>query len=75
MKFLGLDKNSGLPVFAWCCDKARDAKDVIGFINDGRREYDSDRTGFYVTGKCKGDGKHEISKIFFCPYCGALVEN
>ena len=73
LKFTGLDE-LGLPTFEWCCDDARDKKDAISFLNDGNREYDNDRTGFYIVGKCVGDGKHTIHKILYCPFCAAPVE-
>ena len=73
MKYLGTDE-SGNPKFEWCCDKAPDTKDAIYFLDDGKREYDSDKTRFYIIGKCVGNGKHAIHKIFNCPFCGAPVE-
>ncbi len=79
MKYLGNDA-TGAPKFSWCCDRARDLKDVIGFLDDGKRKYDSDRTGFFIHGICSGPnttkrGVHQIYKIFFCPFCGQLVED
>ena len=73
MKFLGI--KDGLPQFAWCCDKARDTKDAIGFLDDGKRRYDSDRTGFYIHGAHDQVGNRKIYKINFCPWCSAKVED
>lgn len=72
LKFLG--DVDGQPTFKWCCDAARDKKDAISFLNDGDREYNNDKTRFYIVGKCVGNGKHNIHKIFYCPFCGAPVE-
>lgn len=78
MKFLGNDA-TGTPKFSWCCDTAKKSTDAIFFLDDGKREYDSDRTGFYIIGGCTsqgpGHGKHAIHKIFFCPFCSTKVED
>ena len=74
MKFLGNDDKGG-PRFYWCCKKAEEATDAISFLDDGGREYDSDRTGFFITGKCLTRGKHTIHKINFCPWCSSPVQN
>ena len=78
MKYLGTDKD-GAPQFEWCCDKAKTATDAISHLDDGDREYDSDKTGFYMIGGCTkqgpGRGKHAIHKIYFCPWCGTKVDD
>ena len=73
MKYLGTDA-TGAPQYEWCCDKARLATDAVFFLDDGNREYDSDRTGFYIVGRCNGNGKHIIHPISHCPFCGAPSE-